>query len=208
MLWCVHAVHHSAEQFELTTGIRGSFLDTASQFPVYAWFPLVGIHPLMYLVTDTAFKFLIFMYHTEMVGKLGFLEKIFVTPSNHRVHHGKNIKYLDRNYGGVFILLDRLLGTYHSEDEQPAYGIRNKPASHSLFKTQTGEFASLWRDIAAAPSLKNKLCYAFNPPGWRHDGSGETSDELRLRGGRPNFELVATTADGAAEQGRRVSDDD
>ncbi|GAB4540382.1 MAG: sterol desaturase family protein [Haliangiales bacterium] len=181
VLWCVHFVHHSAEEFELPTGIRGSFLDAATQFPVYAWLPLVGIHPLMYLITDTVFKFLIFIYHTELVGKLGFLEKIIVTPSSHRVHHGKNIRYLDRNYGGVFIIFDKLLGTYQEEDERPVYGVRNKPANFNLIKTQGGEFVELWRDMAAAPTLKDKLKYALMPPGWRHDGPGETSDELQRR---------------------------
>jgi sterol desaturase/sphingolipid hydroxylase (fatty acid hydroxylase superfamily) len=180
LLWCVHAVHHSAERFELPTGIRGSFLDTASQFPVYAWLPLVGIHPLMYLITDGAFKFLIFIYHTELIGKLGVLEKIFVTPANHRVHHGTNVRYLDRNYGGVFILFDRLLRTYQPEDEQPTYGVRNKSPSSSLFTTQTREFVSLWRDIVNAPSLRAKLLYALKPPGWRHDGTGETAKDLQL----------------------------
>ena len=179
LLWCVHSVHHSAEDFQLPTGIRGSFLDTTTQFPVYAWLPLIGIHPLMYIVTDTAFKFLIFLYHTELIGKLGFLEKIFVTPSNHRVHHGKNIKYIDRNYGGVFIWLDKWLGTYQVEEERPVYGVRNKTASTSLFKTQTREFVDLWKDVSTAPSFWVKLGYIFLPPGWKHDGPGETSGELR-----------------------------
>lgn len=180
-LWCVHSVHHSAEEFELTVGIRGSFLDTATQFPVYAWLPLVGIHPLMYLITDTAFKFLIFVYHTEFVKKLGVLEKVIVTPASHRVHHGKDVKYLDTNYGGVFIALDRLLGTYQPEEERPTYGVRNKPASYNIFKAQGGEFAALVRDVKRAPGLGNKLKYIFKPPGWRHDGPGETSDELKAR---------------------------
>jgi sterol desaturase/sphingolipid hydroxylase (fatty acid hydroxylase superfamily) len=179
LLWCVHSVHHSAEQFELTTGIRGSFLDTATQFPVYAWLPLIGIHPLMYVVADTIFKFLIFIYHTEFIGRLGVLERIFVTPSSHRVHHGKDIKYLDRNYGGVFIFLDRWLGTHKEEEERPTYGVRNKPANYNIIKTQADEFVTLWRDVVAAPTPKDKLMYLFQPPGWRHDGPGETSEELQ-----------------------------
>lgn len=181
LLWCVHSVHHSAESFELTTGIRGSLFDTASQFPVYAWLPLVGIHPMMYRVTDTVFKFLIFIYHTEFVQKLGFLEKIVVTPASHRVHHGTNIKYLDRNYGGVFILFDRWLGTYEPEDERPTYGVRKNPATSNVLKTQFGEFAALWRDVAAAPTLRDKFNYVIKPPGWRHDGQPETSEWLRLQ---------------------------
>jgi len=185
LLWCVHHVHHSAEEFELITGIRGSFLDTATQFPVYAWLPLIGVHPLMYLVTDTAFKFMIFIYHTEFIGKLGVFEHVFVTPSAHRVHHGKNVAYLDRNYGGVLIWLDKVLGTYHSEQERPTYGVLNNTATYNIIRTQAGAFTDLWRDIAAAPSWKSKLLYAFNPPGWRHDGPGNTSEELRLRSSPP-----------------------
>ncbi len=179
LLWCVHSVHHSAEQFELTTGIRGSLFDTASQFAVYAWLPLVGIHPLMYVATDLIFKFLIFVYHTELVGRVGPLEHILVTPSAHRVHHGKNTKYLDRNYGGVFILLDKLLGTYQREEDHPEYGVRNKPATNNILDTQLGELAALWKDVVAAPSMASKLAYVLKPPGWRHDGRGETSEELR-----------------------------
>lgn len=181
LLWCVHSVHHSAESFELTTGIRGSLFDTASQFPVYAWLPLVGIHPLMYRVTDTVFKFLIFVYHTEFVKSLGIFEKVLVTPASHRVHHGKNVKYLDRNYGGVFIVFDRLLGTYQPEEDRPTYGVRKSPTTGNVLKTQFGQFAALWHDVAAAPTLRDKINYMIKPPGWRHDGRLETSEWLRLR---------------------------
>lgn len=168
VLWCVHSVHHSAEEFQLPVGIRGSFLDTASQFPVYAWLPLIGIHPLMYLITDTLFKFLIFLYHTELIGKMGVMDKVFVTPSNHRVHHASNSQYIDKNYGGVFIIADRVLGTFEPESEKPAYGIRGKTATNNVLEIQTREFASLWRDIIEAPSLREKLLYIVKPPGWRH----------------------------------------
>lgn len=103
LLWAVHLVHHSARHYDLTTGVRGSVFGVLATFPFYAWIPLVGIHPLVFLFVDRLFKFYGLAYHTEFVRRLGPLEAVLVTPSSHRVHHAVNDGYIDRNYGcGTF----------------------------------------------------------------------------------------------------------
>lgn len=182
LMWCVHVVHHSPKHYDLTTGIRGSAFDAIFHFPFIIWIPLLGIHPLIYIILDTAFKFYGLAYHTEFVSKLKFLDKIIVTPSNHRVHHGSDIKYLDRNYSGFFIFWDKIFGSYQPEEEKPNYGIRKNWHSYNIVNTQLHEFIDLWKDVKAAPAWRDKLRYLYMPPGWRHDGTGKTARELRLAG--------------------------
>lgn len=179
LFWCVHVVHHSPKHYDLTTGIRGSAFDALFHFPFFFWVPLLGIHPLIYIILDTGFKFIGLAYHTEFVQKLGLLDKILVTPSNHRVHHGSDVKYLDRNYGGFFIFWDKFFGSYQHEEEKPTYGIRKNWHGYNVIDCQLHEFADLWRDVRNAPSFKDKLRYLYMPPGWRHDGTGKTSEQLR-----------------------------
>ena len=180
LLWCVHVVHHSPKHYDLTTGIRGSVFDAIFHFPFYVWIPLLGIHPLIFIIMETTFKFIGLAYHTEFVQKLGIFDKIFVTPSNHRVHHGSDVKYLDRNYGGFFIIWDRLFGTYQPEEEKPVYGIRKNWHGYNIVDCQLHEFKDLWKDVRSAPTLADKLRYVYKPPGWRHDGSGQTTEDLQL----------------------------
>ena len=104
------------------------------------------------------------------------------TPSHHRVHHGKNVAYLDRNHGGVLIVWDRLFGTFAREDEPVVYGLTKDIETHHPLRIGFHEVAAIARDVARAPTLPAKLGYAFAPPGWSHDGSTQTADQLR--GGR------------------------
>ena len=166
LLWAVHVVHHSPKHYDLTTGIRGSALGTLASFPFVLWIPLVGIHPVMFLVADKLFKFWGLAYHTESIGKLGWLDRIFVTPSNHRVHHATNPQYIDRNYGGLWVGFDRLLGTFEPEVEEPRYGLVKDWHGYGLIDCQVHEFRDLWRDMRGADSVADALRYAVMPPGW------------------------------------------
>lgn len=183
LFWCTHVVHHSAKHYDLTTGIRGSFFDAVFTFPFIVWIPILGIHPVIFILLDTAFKFIGLSYHSAFINKLGFLDKILVTPSNHRVHHGADVKYLDRNYSGFFIFWDQLFGTFQKEEERPEFGIRKNTESNNIFHIQLHEFASLWKDVKSAPTFSDKLKYIFYPPGWRHDGKLQTTKQLRLEAG-------------------------
>jgi sterol desaturase/sphingolipid hydroxylase (fatty acid hydroxylase superfamily) len=165
-LWAVHTVHHSSRHFDLTAGVRGSVFDALTKLPFTLWIPLVlGVHPLIIVVLETAFRFYGLAYHTEAVGKLGVLDRILVTPSNHRAHHGSNARYLDCNFGGFFILWDRLFGTYRAETERVRYGLVKDWHSYSLADAQLHELRDLARDVARAPSFAEKARVALGPPG-------------------------------------------
>ncbi len=116
-----------------------------------------------------------FFSHTEAVGKLWRpIELIFNTPSHHRVHHGSDDIYLDRNYGGILIIWDRMFGTFQAEIHTPTYGLTKQVNSYSVLHLQYHEYANIWRDLRAATGIRAKLGYIFGPPGWNPiDGSPE-----------------------------------
>ncbi len=122
ILWAAHMPHHSSERFNLTTALRGSW--TTPLTGVVFWLPLswLGFHPAMVLTAHAISLGYQFLIHTQSVDRLGVLEWVFNTPSHHRVHHARNARYLDRNFGGIFIVWDRLFGTFAAEDETPVYG--------------------------------------------------------------------------------------
>lgn len=171
LLWAVHLVHHSAKHYDLTTGVRGSALGVFATFPFYFWIPLLGIHPLVFLLVDKGFKFYGLAYHTEAIRRMGPLEAVLVTPSNHRVHHATNEQYLDRNYGGFFCIFDRLLGTFVPEEEPCVYGLKKEWHGYNLLDAQVHELRDLWRDMRAARGIGEALQYALKPPGWAPEGA-------------------------------------
>lgn len=167
LLWAVHCVHHSARSYDLTTGIRGSALGVFTSFPFVFWIPLLGIHPLLFLIVDKLFKFYGLAYHTEAVRKLGWLDKLLITPSVHRVHHATNPQYVDKNYGGFFLVFDHLFGSYEEELEQPAYGLVKPITPETVWEAQSHEFRDLWADMKGSANLGEALGYALMPPGWQ-----------------------------------------
>jgi sterol desaturase/sphingolipid hydroxylase (fatty acid hydroxylase superfamily) len=125
-------------------------------------------------------QFYQFFLHTEIIGRLPkWYEAIFVTPSHHRVHHASNVRYLDKNMGQVLIIWDRLFGTFEEEKEQPKYGLTTNLGTFHPLKVIFSEWQKLVKDIKKAGPVKQKLKYLFKAPGWSHDGSSKTSDELR-----------------------------
>jgi hypothetical protein len=122
------------------------------------------------------------LVHTERVGKLGFLDMIFNTPSNHRVHHGNNPKYLDKNMGGILILFDHLFGTYEPENEKPIYGITHNIYTHNPAKILLHEYIDIFRQLPKILTLKSKINFLFGPPGsekWkRSDHDEKKSNKL------------------------------
>lgn len=164
LLWGVHAVHHSSTHYDLTAGVRGSVFDALVELPFYAWIPLLGIHPLVVLIVETVFRFYGLTYHTELVGKLGVLDEILVTPSNHRVHHGSDVQYLDCNYGGLFIVWDRLFGTFRRETKRPTYGLTKPWQGIGLVDCQLHVLADLWRRTRAVPSVLGKIRFLLKAP--------------------------------------------
>jgi sterol desaturase/sphingolipid hydroxylase (fatty acid hydroxylase superfamily) len=183
LFWAVHVTHHSSPEYNLSTGFRSSVL-----MPVYKYLYFIPLVLLNFKTMDVVFMYSLtqiygILVHTQSIKKLPrWIEYIFVTPSHHRVHHASNIPYLDRNMGMVFIIWDRLFGTFTPEmpDEKPHYGI-TKPIEKPFHPVHivTHEWQEIGKDLKRTNSFRTKLKYLFNPPGWSHDGSSKTSKELQ-----------------------------
>ncbi len=181
MLWAGHVNHHSSERYHLATALRQSWTQPFMMWVFWLPLPLLGFHPLM-IVTQQAVSLIYqFFIHTTLVKKLGPLEWIMNTPSHHRVHHAVNARYLDRNHGGIFIIWDRLFGTFVEErdDEPPVYGITKNIETFNPWRIAFHEWANIIDDVKRQPGFINKLRYVFSPPGWSHDGSRQTAAQMR-----------------------------
>jgi len=183
VFWAVHVTHHSSEDFNLTTGFRSSVFQPVYRFIYFIPIALMGFHPLdivfMYSLTQT-YGILV---HTQYIKKMpSWFEAVFVSPSHHRVHHASNILYLDKNMGMCLIVWDKIFGTFQKElEEEPiVYGL-TKPIKNDKDPIDLvfHEWRALLKDIRKKTSFKNKLKYFFMPPGWSHDGSSQTANELR-----------------------------
>ncbi|MET6996234.1 sterol desaturase family protein [Chitinophaga defluvii] len=179
--WASHVIHHSSQKYNLATALRqtwtGNFTGT---FLFWVWMPLLGFHPAMVMSMQAISLIYQFWIHTEAIQKLPkAIELIFNTPSHHRVHHGSDIKYLDKNHAGVLIIWDRLFGTFQEEEERPAYGLTKNINTYNPLLIATHEWIDIWKDIRHARSFKAAWHYLFDAPGWSHDGSRKTTRQLR-----------------------------
>jgi len=169
VLWAAHSVHHQSEEYNLSTALRQTSTGFIFGWVFYLPMALAGIPPLVFLTVAAMNLLYQFWVHTRHVPKLGPLEWVFVTPSNHRVHHAQNPVYMDRNYGGVFILWDRLFGTFQEElDEEPVvFGVTTPLASWNPLWANLQFYAQLWRDAVRARSWWDRLRIWFMRTGWR-----------------------------------------
>lgn len=181
LLWTGHINHHSAIQYNFATALRQSPKEYLYKKIWWIWMPLLGFHPLMILTCMQISLIYQFLLHTELVKKLGFLEWFMNTPSHHRVHHGSDITYLDKNYGGVFIIWDKLFGTFLPETFKPTYGITKNIESYNLYKITFHEFFSLMKDVKNAKSLKHKVEFLFRSPGWNPYGEDLRAKTLQKK---------------------------
>lgn len=181
--WASHVVHHSSERYNLSTALRQTWTGSVTgAFVFWLWLPVVGFHPIAILTMQAVSLIYQFWIHTETVGRLPRpIEWVFNTPSHHRVHHGSDPEYLDRNHGGVLIIWDRIFGTFQPEKQRPTYGLTTPLASHHPFRIAFHEWADIARDLRAAPTWRARLGYLFGPPGWSHDGSRLTTEEYRAQ---------------------------
>jgi sterol desaturase/sphingolipid hydroxylase (fatty acid hydroxylase superfamily) len=164
--WASHVVHHSAEHYNLTVNFRQSWFQYTK---IIFFIPLIltGVHPVIFFVANQLSILYQFWVHTEAIGKLHpFIEKHFGTPSNHRVHHGSQEKYLDKNFGAMFMVWDHLLGTFQYEEEKPRYGITSPLKSKiNPVYLNLHEFQDIIADVKHADTLSRKLYYVFASPG-------------------------------------------
>ncbi len=165
--WAIsHSVHHSSNQYDQTTGFRISFIDGFLSPWFYLPAVLIGFHPLL---VGAALSFILAYQqwiHTETIGKISWLDPWLNTPSNHRVHHGSQPQYLDKNYGAVLMLWDRLFGTYEPEVEPVIYGLTQPINSHNPWKVHMCELLRLVADLRRTSSWRNRVLYLLHPPGW------------------------------------------
>ncbi|CAM5629711.1 MULTISPECIES: sterol desaturase family protein [Streptomyces] len=166
LLWASHVVHHSSVRFNLSTALRQSWTPM-SGLPFWMPLALLGIPPWMILLQQSISLIYQFFLHTERVDRLWRpIELVFNTPSHHRVHHGSNNVYLDRNYGGILIIWDRLFGTFQPEGERVVYGLTKNIDTYNPLRVAFHEYAATWHDIRTATRWRDRAGYAFGPPGW------------------------------------------
>ncbi len=178
ILWAGHVNHHSSTHYNLSTALRQSWTTFASPL-FYLPLALLGIHPLVIVTTHSLNLIYQFWIHTELIGRLGPLEWVLNTPSHHRVHHGRNVRYLDRNHGGILIVWDRLFGTFQEEDERVDFGLTKNLDSYNPFWIAFHEWVAMLGDAARAASPRQALAFLVRPPGWSPDGTTRTARELQ-----------------------------
>jgi sterol desaturase/sphingolipid hydroxylase (fatty acid hydroxylase superfamily) len=165
--WAAHVVHHQSEEFNLAVALRqGAFQGTFSWI-FYLPLAVLGFPPLMFLSVTSVNTLYQFWIHTRVIGRLGPLEVILNTPSNHRVHHGRDPKYIDRNHGGTLIVWDRLFGTYQKEEEEPVYGITKPLASWNPVWANFHYWAELMDSARRTRRAADKIRIFLKPPGWQ-----------------------------------------
>lgn len=182
--WASHVNHHSSQHYNLSTALRQTWTGFFTlSFLFRIWPALLGFPPAMLVAVAGMNLIYQFWIHTEAIGRMPrWFEAVMNTPSHHRVHHATNPAYLDRNYAGVFIVWDRLFGTFTVEREDIAirYGLVLQLASFNLLWAAFHEWVAMLGDVLRAP-WRHKLSYLWRPPGWSHDGSRETTDAIRAR---------------------------
>ena len=182
LFWCLHSTHHAPEAMNLTVSFSHFFLEGPyADFIRTTICILLGVNPAMlFLIMFIDGSWGGFIHAGENLiknGRLGPLERIMLTPSHHRVHHAKNPLYMDTNFCNLLNIWDRVFKTHQLElkDEEPIYGITRPIKNNSMWDVYFGEFVCLFRDVAHAPGIKNKLLYFVMPPGWSHDGNHKTA---------------------------------
>jgi len=186
LFWCLHSTHHAPEKMNLSVIYSHFFLEAPYADVIRTSICiLAGVNPpLLFFIMFIDGTWGAFIHAGENLlkdGRLGFLNKIILTPSHHRVHHAKNPLYMDTNFCNLLNIWDKLFGTFQDEKKEIAieYGITRKINARNFFDVYFGEFACLARDIKKAPGLKNKILYMLKPPGWSHTGDHKTASVIK-----------------------------
>ena len=182
-LWASHSIHHSSQKYNLSTALRQTWTgDLSGSFLFWVGLPLLGFKPEWVMLMKAISLIYQFWIHTELIKKLPkWFEFIFNTPSHHRVHHAVQAKYLDRNHAGILIIWDRIFGTFIQEKEQPVYGLIKNINTNNPIQIAFHEWRLIFKDLKLKISLADKLRYIFFAPGWSHDGSRMSSEQIRKK---------------------------
>ncbi len=177
LVWATHQAHHSSQYFNLATALRQKW-NNSGEILMWTPLPLLGVPPWLVFAAFSLNLIYQFWVHTERIGKLWRpVEFVFNTPSHHRAHHGMDAEYLDRNYGGILIVWDRLFGTFQEELFRPHYGLTTHVDTFNIWTLQTYEYLAIARDVRSATRLRDRLRFVFGPPGWKPVDAGHSSDE-------------------------------
>jgi len=163
-LWAIHISHHSSEEMNFAVSMRQAWLGPISKIPFFIVLPLLGLDPTIIAVTGVISTLWGVVGHTQIVGKLGPLEWILNTPSHHRVHHGANAEYIDKNYGNLLIIWDRMFGTFEPEKAKVKYGLVNNVNTFNPIKITFMGWQSMMLDIRKAKNYKEVFSIMFGPP--------------------------------------------
>jgi sterol desaturase/sphingolipid hydroxylase (fatty acid hydroxylase superfamily) len=179
-MWAIHVVHHSSEHYNLSTALRQPVAEALGTFLPYSSLCLLGVSPE--LLTTARGINLLWQYwiHTEAVDSMGRSEAVLNTPSHHRVHHGSQSQYLDRNHGSILIVWDRLFGTFEPEGDRVVYGLTKNIGSFNPFVIVGHEYAEMARDVASASSWGERLGYVVRGPGWARSHRAALEQGARL----------------------------
>ena len=167
-LWAVHSVHHSSERYNLSTALRQPVAEGVTLTVPYGLLALAGVRPSLIEQARGINLIYQFWIHTEAIQRLGWVEKVFNTPSHHRVHHGSNRDYLDRNHGSILILWDRLFGTFEEEDEPVVYGLTANIDTFNPVRIATHEWRDIAADVAASDTWHDRWSSLLRRPGWAY----------------------------------------
>lgn len=191
LFWAMHHVHHSSGEYNMTVSSRGFWLDNSLlPKPTFYLLPLLGVSPFHFVVVRIVTNIWGIMQHTRVIGKLGWLDSLFGTPSNHRVHHGSNQQYLDKNYGECLMIWDHLCGTYQPEQEEPAYGVTVPLQTYNPLKIELAGFWWLGNKIQSAQSWPDKIRCLYRPPEWLPN-STQNQASRQSRSAKPPREKAA-----------------
>ena len=164
--WGIHMNHHSSEEMNFLVSLRQAWFNPLFRLPFFFILPLIGFDPLLTFVVGAASTLWAVIQHTQTIGKLGPLEWFMVTPSAHRVHHGVNVEYLNKNFGNLFIVWDRIFGTYAEEKEEVIFGLTNNVKTFNPFRITAFSWIQFVNDFKESNNLSDKFMSFFGSPEW------------------------------------------
>jgi sterol desaturase/sphingolipid hydroxylase (fatty acid hydroxylase superfamily) len=199
-MWAIHVVHHSSERYNLSTALRQPVADVLGVWVPYGLLARAGIRPA--LISQARGINLLYQYwiHTDAIRTIGAGEEVLNTPSHHRVHHGSNPEYLDRNHGSILITWDRLFGTFQREEEPVIYGLTKNIRTYNPLRVATHEYRDIIQDVARSTTWRDRLSYAFRGPGWAYERR-----EQQVLGHPAESPIEAEVVDHAVPEGAGVA---
>ena len=190
LFWVGHVVHHQSEEYNLSVALRQGAFQKVLMFWIYLPLAFAGLPPAWFAISIGLNLLYQFWIHTEHVKTMGVFEYFLNTPSHHRVHHGRNPKYIDKNHAGVFIIWDRLFGTFQKEEEKPVYGITRPTNTFNPVLAHVQPFQRLFKDVFAIPNWPDKIRFLLNSPGWYPESMGGVQSVEEVPKDYEKFHLV------------------